>query len=63
MTDDRQQVIGSNLRRALLSQERLEIQTLQWEWHMAIYFERVHDFMSEALQVNAQYLQKEPHTL
>lgn len=56
VADDRKEIISSNLRRAVFGQERLQVQTLQRERHMAADLKGVHHLVSETLQVNAQNL-------
>lgn len=58
VANDWQQVIGGDLGRTLFSQERSHVQALQWEGYVAANLERIHDFMPESFQVNAQNLQK-----
>lgn len=56
VTDDRKKIISSNLRRTVFGQEGLQVQTLQWERHMAADLKGVHHLVPETLQVNAQNL-------
>lgn len=56
MTNDWQQIIGGDLGWTLFSQERSHVQALQWEGYVAADLERIHDFVPEAFQVNAQNL-------
>lgn len=58
VTNDWQQIISGDLGRTLFSQERSHVQAFQREWYMAANLERIHDFMPETFQVNAQNLHK-----
>lgn len=59
VTNDREKVIGGDLRSALLGQERAEVESLKGEGDMAADFEGVHYLMPEALQVDTQNLRGE----
>lgn len=59
VTNDREEVIGGDLGRALLGQKRAEVKSLKGERDMAADFEGVHHLMSEALQVDTQNLRGE----
>lgn len=56
VTNDRQQIICGDLRRALFSQERLHVEALQWEGHVAADLEGIHHLVAETFQMNAQNL-------
>ena len=56
VTDDGQQVVSGDLGEAILGQERLEVESLQWEGHVTVDLEGVHHLMTKTLQVNAQNL-------
>lgn len=58
VTNDWQQVVSGDLRRTVLGQERLHVQTLQREGNVAADLERVHHLMPKAFQVNAQNLHR-----
>lgn len=61
VTDDRQQVIVGGLGSAVFGEERLQVQTLQWEGDMGAYLGGEHQFMSKALQVDTQDLEQRTH--
>lgn len=56
VADDREEVIGGDLGRALLGEEGAQVKALEGEGHVAADLERVHDLVPKALQVNAQDL-------
>lgn len=58
MTDDWQQVIVGGLGRAVFGQERLQVQAFEREGDVGAYLGGEHQFMSEALQVDAKDLKK-----
>lgn len=62
VANDREQVVGGDLRRALLGQEGLHVQALQREGHVAADLEGVHHLVPEALQVNAENLHQKKQT-
>lgn len=57
VADDREEVVGCDLGLALLSKERTQVKSLEGEGDVAADFERVHDLVPEALQVDAQDLE------
>lgn len=56
MANDREKVVGGDLRCALLGQEGAQVETLEGEGDMAVDLEGVRHLMPEALQVDAQDL-------
>lgn len=56
VTNDRQQVIRGDLRRAVFGQEGLHVEALQREGDMAADLKRIHDFVTKTFQVNAENL-------
>ena len=56
VADDREEVVGSDLRRALLGKEWTQVKSLEGEGDVAADFERIHDLVPKALQVDAQDL-------
>lgn len=62
VADDREQVVGGDLRRALFGQEGLHVEALQREGHVAADLEGVHHLVPEAFQVNAENLQQNKKT-
>lgn len=58
VTDDGQQVIVGGLGGAVFGQERLQVQALEREGHMGAYLGGEHQFVSEALQVDTQDLER-----
>lgn len=61
VANDRQQIVCGDLGRALFSQERLHVEALQREGHVAADLEGIHHLVAETLQMNAQNLHKEEH--
>lgn len=58
VTDDWQQVIAGGLGWAILGQERLQVQAVQGEGDVGAYLGGKHQLVSEALQVDAQDLER-----
>lgn len=56
MTDDWKELVGHNLRRAVLCKERLQVQAFQREGHVGADFSRKHQLMPKPLQMNTQDL-------
>lgn len=61
VTNDRQQVVCGDLGRALFGQERLHVEALQGEGHVAADLEGIHHLVAETFQMNAQNLRAEKH--
>lgn len=61
VTNDRQQIVCGDLRWALFSQERLHVEALQREGHVAADLEGIHHLVAETFQMNAQNLHEEKH--
>ena len=56
VADDREEVVGGDLRRALLGKEWTQVKSLEGEGDVTADFERIHDLVPKALQVDAQDL-------
>lgn len=59
MTDDWQEVVGHNLRRAILCKKWLKVQAFQREGDVGADFSREHQLMPKPLKMNTQDLKKE----